>query len=66
MNKTFNTKKKDENRHKLTTLCFNKCIEWKLTASITNNKTSIGYVRILKLINFISDLPCEKPLFQTA
>jgi len=43
MNKTSQFKKKEE-KHKHTIECFNKCIEWKLNASIFHNKTSIGYV----------------------
>ena len=43
MNKTSNSKKK-EDRHKFTAECFNNCIEWKLNASIFQNKTSLGYV----------------------
>jgi hypothetical protein len=45
MNKTSQTQNKKQEKHKLTSSCFNTCIEWKLNASISQNKHSLGFVR---------------------
>ena len=38
-----------EEKHKFSATCFNHCVEWKLNASINQNKTSPGYVRNYEL-----------------
>src|SRR5690349_16126530 len=61
MNKTSQNKRKEE-KHKISPNCFNRCVEWKLNASITHNKTSIGYV-LFNLIYIINSYLMEKAFF---
>lgn len=58
MNKVNQNKSKREEKHKFSAACFNKCVEWKLNASIFLNKTSFGYV-----FKYIIQLFTGKSLF---
>ncbi len=36
---------KKEQKHKISPLCFNKCVEWELMISYSQNKTTYSYVK---------------------
>ena len=41
---------KKNQKHKISPLCFNKCVEWDLMISFSQNKTTYSNVRIILLI----------------
>ncbi len=45
MKKTPKSQIKKEQKHKISPLCFNKCVEWELMISYSHNKTTYSYVK---------------------
>ena len=45
MKKTPKNQIKKEQKHKISPLCFNKCVEWELMISYSHNKTTYSYVK---------------------
>ena len=45
MKKNTKNQIKKEQKHKISSLCFNKCVEWELMISYSQNKTTYSYVR---------------------
>ena len=59
------TKPPEKKKHKISSLCFNKCIEWKLTISYTKLKTTYSNVtksHILFLTPSFIDIQNQKLL----
>ena len=51
MKKNNKNQIKKEQKHKISPLCFNKCVEWDLMISFSQNKTTYSNVRIILLIS---------------
>ena len=52
MKKNSKSQFKKNQKPKISPLCFNKCVEWELLISYSQNKTTYSNVRIILLVIF--------------
>jgi len=60
--KQINDPNNIDDKHQLSAACFNTCIEWKLSASVGDNKNTYEYVKFF--MNLFIDFQWEKFILQ--